>query len=134
MFLYYLINIWKAKQNCLKKILSHLAGLAHSRVFIWKIFISPRWDPSKIKWDPTWAGWLTSHMNTLYFYKSFLRKVRSHLGEPARLTGPAHLHMRSLLWRSFSLFALCQKRNLKTKALTWVTLGENSKFDTLHSF
>ena len=25
-------------------------------------------------------------MSTLYFYKSFLRKVRSHLGEPARLT------------------------------------------------
>ena len=36
-------------------------------------------------------------MNTLYFYKSFLRKVRSHLGEPARLTGPAHLYMNSLL-------------------------------------
>ena len=35
-------------------------------------------------------------MNTSYFYKSFLRKVRSHLGEPARLTGPAHLHMSSL--------------------------------------
>ena len=36
-------------------------------------------------------------MNTLYFYKSFLRKVRSHLGEPARLTGPAHLHKNSPL-------------------------------------
>ena len=35
-------------------------------------------------------------MNT-YFYKSFIRKVRSHFGEPARLTGPAHLHMDSLL-------------------------------------
>ena len=35
-------------------------------------------------------------MNT-YFYKSFLRKVRSHLGELARLTGPAHLHMNSPL-------------------------------------
>ena len=31
----------------------HLAGLVHLRVFMWKIFISPRWDPSKIKWDPT---------------------------------------------------------------------------------
>ena len=29
MFLYYLINIWKVKQNWLKKMLSHLAGLAH---------------------------------------------------------------------------------------------------------
>ena len=36
-------------------------------------------------------------MNTLYFFKSFLRKLRSHLGEPARLTGLAHLHMNSLL-------------------------------------
>ena len=52
MFLYYLINIRKTKQNWLKKTLSHLAGLAHLR-----------------------AG--------------------SHLGEPARLTGPAHLHMNS---------------------------------------
>ena len=42
-------------------------------------------------------GWLTSYMNTLYFYKSFLRKVRSHLGEPPRLTGPAHPHMNSFL-------------------------------------
>ena len=36
-------------------------------------------------------------MNTLHFYKSFLRKVGSYLGEPARLTGPAHLHMISSL-------------------------------------
>ena len=28
--------------------------------------------------------------------RSFLRKVRSHLGEPARLTRSAHLHMNSL--------------------------------------
>ena len=35
MFLYYLINI--------KETLSHLAELAQLRVFIWKIFISPRW-------------------------------------------------------------------------------------------
>ena len=32
-------------------------------------------------------------MNTLYFYKSLLREVRSYLGEPARLTRPAHLHI-----------------------------------------
>ena len=53
MFLYCLINLWKVKQKWLKKMLSHLAGLVHLRVFIWKIFISPRWDPGKIKWDPT---------------------------------------------------------------------------------
>ena len=52
MFLYCLINIRKTKQSWLKKTLSHLAGLAHLRVFIWKIFISPRWDPGKIKRDP----------------------------------------------------------------------------------
>ena len=53
------------KQNWLQKTLSHLAELAHLCVFIWKIFISPWWDPGKIKRDPTWVGWLTSHMNTL---------------------------------------------------------------------
>ena len=26
---------------------------AHLHMFIWQIFISPRWDPGKIKWDPT---------------------------------------------------------------------------------
>ena len=36
-----------------KKNLSHIAGLAHLQMFIWQIFISPRLDPSKIKWDPT---------------------------------------------------------------------------------
>ena len=35
--------------NKLKKMLSHLAGLAYLYVFIWKIFISPRWGPDKIK-------------------------------------------------------------------------------------
>ena len=49
MFLYYLINIRKVKQNRLKKMLSDLAGLAHLCMFIWKIFISPRWDLGKIK-------------------------------------------------------------------------------------
>ena len=43
-------------------------------------------------------------MNTLCFYKSFLRNVRSHLGEPARLTGPAHLHRNSLLMFFVNLF------------------------------
>ena len=93
MFLYYLINIWKTKQSWLKKTLSRLAWLAHLREFIWKIFISPRRDLDRIKWDITQAGWLASHMNTLYFYKNFLRKVRSQLDELVRLTGPAHLHM-----------------------------------------
>ena len=31
-----------------KKTLFRLGGLAHLRVFIWKIFISPRWDLDKI--------------------------------------------------------------------------------------
>ena len=37
----------------LKKNLSHVAGLAHLNMSIWQIFISHRWDPGKIKWDPT---------------------------------------------------------------------------------
>ena len=32
---------------------SHLAGLAHLHMFTWQIFISPKWDPGKIRWDPT---------------------------------------------------------------------------------
>ena len=36
---------------------------------------------------------LTSNMNKLYFYKSFLKTVRSHLGKPVHLTGPDHLHL-----------------------------------------
>lgn len=38
-------------------------------------------------------GWVTSHMNTSCFYKRFLKKMRSCLGEPKRLTGLAHLFM-----------------------------------------
>ena len=36
-------------------------------------------------------------MNTSYFYRSFLKKVRPHLGEPAYLTGQDYLHMNSPL-------------------------------------
>ena len=35
---------------------------------------------------------------------------------------------------SFNLLDLCRQCYLKNIALTWVTLGKNSKFDTLHSF
>ena len=51
-------------------------------------------------------GRLTSHMNMLYFYKNFLRKVGYHLGKLAHLTGPAHLHRNSPL-----LFTLTYKAN-----------------------
>ena len=89
----------KTYARALKKNLSHLAGLAHQHLFIWQIFISPRRDLGKIKWDSTLAGWLTSHMNTLSFLKALLKKgeisprwaspprwdltwfLRSHLGE-----------------------------------------------------
>ena len=40
-------------------------------------------------------------MNALYFYKSFLGKVRSRLSELACLTGPAQLHMNSPVVESF---------------------------------
>ena len=33
----------------LKKNLSHLARLAHLHMFIWQIFITPRWDPGKMR-------------------------------------------------------------------------------------
>ena len=92
MFLYYLINIWKVKQNWLKKMLSHPAGLAHLRVFIWKIFSSDLGViPAKSsEIPPRRSGSLLIWIHI--FCKSFLRKVTSYLGEPARLTGPAHLH------------------------------------------
>ena len=81
----------------LKKTLSYLAELAYLRVFIRKIFIWPRWDPGKIKWDPTLLGWLISHMNTLCFNRTFFKSVTSHRGDPAHLSGRAHLHMKSPL-------------------------------------
>ena len=49
-------RVWNKfqKYSCaLKKNLSHFAGLAHLHIFKWQIFISPGWDPGKIKWDPT---------------------------------------------------------------------------------
>ena len=93
MFLYYLINFWKEKQNWLKKILSHVAGMAHLRVFIWKILISSRWDLGKIKWDLTQAGWLASHMNVLYFNKSFFEEGEISLrpaSPPNRSSSPPY--------------------------------------------
>ena len=39
-----------------------------------------------------------SHINTLCFYRSFLKKVRFSLGEPIHLTGMAYLHMNSSLF------------------------------------
>ena len=70
----------------------HLAGLAHLCLFIWKIFISPWWDPDK------WSAILPRRVTLLLtwthcFSKSFLKKVRSHLRAPAHLTGPVHFHM-----------------------------------------
>ena len=50
------IGFGKNSKTCacaLKKSLSHLDGLAHLHMFMWQIFISPRWDRGKIKWDPT---------------------------------------------------------------------------------
>ena len=67
MLLYYLINTRKTKRNWLKKTLSHLAGLAY---FSYEQII---------------------------FYKSFLRKVKSHLGDPARQIWPADLHIDSAI-------------------------------------
>ena len=67
-FLYWKI-MWKKK--LIKKTLSHLAGLAHLSRFIW-------------------AGALVyfSYEHIIFFYKSFLKTMISHLGETAHLTGP----------------------------------------------
>ena len=53
-----LINIWKKKTQIdyRKFYPTLLAGLTHSRGFLWKIFISRWWDPGKVKWDPTFLG------------------------------------------------------------------------------
>ena len=67
----------------LKKTLSRLAGLAHLRVFIWKIFISAK----SCEISPRRTG--------SSYERIILRKARSHLGELARLTEPAQLHMNS---------------------------------------
>ena len=92
MFLYYLVNTWKTKRSWLKKTLSRLAGLTHLLVFLQKI--SFRLDGISAKFSET-------HLDELarFSYECiiFLRKVRSHLGELARLTRSALLHMNSLL-------------------------------------
>ena len=58
----------------LRKNPAHFARLAHLYKFVWKNFISPRWDTGKIKWGPTYADWLTSHMQTLNFLKELLKE------------------------------------------------------------
>ena len=62
----YLMNIWKKERNWLRKTLSHLAGMAYLRALIWKIFISPRWDVGKTKWDPTSAGSLLIWTHSIF--------------------------------------------------------------------
>ena len=41
------------------------------------------------------VSWLTSHMNILCFYRSFLKTMRAHLGKLAHLARPAHLLKKS---------------------------------------
>ena len=57
-----------------KKSPVHISRLAQLHMFVWKTFVSPRWDNGKIKWDPTYAGWLTSHTHTLNFLKELLKE------------------------------------------------------------
>ena len=89
------------KLHYLKKTLSRLAVLAHLRVFIWKIFISAK----SCEISPRRTG--------SSYERIILRKARSHLGEIARLTEPAHLHMNSPLI-SFVIKVLLER---KTKLL-----------------
>ena len=119
MFLHYLISILKNKRYRWRQ--------KNSPMKIWSIrnngFLQTDWrklHPILLGW-PTCAcsyGKFSSHLGGvsaksseisptgtgslliwthLYFYKNFLRKVWSHLGELVRLTGPAHLHMNSPL-------------------------------------
>ena len=77
----------------------YLNKLQHFAKYLEKLFSMQNSSKSFPSSQKLWGSHLDglAHMNTLYFYKSFLRKVRSHLGKPVRLTGPAHLHMNSLL-------------------------------------
>ena len=99
----FLINIWKIKLSQLKKTLSRLAlpgwptctclyGKFSSRLggMSAKLSeISPRQAASLLIW--------THYI----FIRVSLRKVRSHLGELACLTEPAHLYMNSPLESSW---------------------------------
>ena len=48
-------------------------------------------------------------MNKLWFYRSLLIKLGSHMSEPAQLTGSAHFHMNSPLLKNLNtkLYFLC---------------------------
>ena len=86
----------RTKQSWLKKTLCRLAGLAHLRVFIWKIFISHKsgFSGKSSGISPRRSGSLLMWTHYIFIRVS-LRKVRSHLGQLARLTEQAHLHINS---------------------------------------
>ena len=94
------------KKKLIKKTLSHLAGLAHLSRFIW-------------------AGALVyfSYEHIIFFYKSFVKTMTSHLGETAHLTGPVHLHTNSPkenTWNKSSIQGLqYEPRNLEIDHFQW---------------
>ena len=54
-----------------------------------------------------------SYEHAKSFKGVFLKKLRSHLGEPARLTGPAHFHRNSpLAYSNMELFYHHDSNNL----------------------
>ena len=64
--------------------------------------------------SPGWAGSLLIWTHYIVI-RVYLRKVRSHLGEPACLTKPAHLHMSSPIMCLSTWWVL--KKIMKTKAV-----------------
>lgn len=82
------INMFIIKKSIPPCVAGPLASI-HTKNY----FVSSGWGPGKIKRDFTQPGQLTSDMNTLCFYRRFLKKVRPHQDKPAHLAGPAHLYM-----------------------------------------
>ena len=95
MFLYYLIKIWNKEQIKEHAIPPCRAGpLVRVHMENFRLTLVG-FRQNQVR--SHLGGLAHSHMNTLHFYRSFLRKVRSHLGKPACLTGPAHLFLSTLL-------------------------------------
>ena len=91
MFLYYLINVWKKKQSWLKETLSRYPALPDWSTYACSYgrFSSCLGGISEKSSEisPRRAGSLLIWTHYI-FVRVSLRKVRSHLGELARLTEP----------------------------------------------
>ena len=106
MFLYYLINTWKKTWMDERKLYSTLLGWPTYACSYGKFSSHLGGIPAKSREIPRrQAGSLLIWRHC--FYKSFLKKVRSHLGEPVHPSGPAYLYINSPLKSFQNLFSLC---------------------------